>query len=229
MPFQTQPFPSLMVQKSVIESGSPIPFGNQMFSYRQRASSSILSAQLQAIFQCLEHILTLPIPTSHTFLIVSDSLPAPTAVANVHSTHPLVTRIHTMLTTHPFASLTVLFVWVPSHRGIPGNENVNSGAEVATILPCINSQILPTKSDLALFIRRQITNQWVDLWQKQGLTSKLVQIKPLPFACSSSHQIHRHHEIYLTCLRIGPYNASPTRTSSPSYTHSHVSTAALCG
>jgi len=69
--------------------------GDQTFSYRHRASASISSAELQAIFQSLEHILAL-IPLSHTFLIVSDSLSALTAVANVHSTHPLVTRIHTI-------------------------------------------------------------------------------------------------------------------------------------
>jgi len=84
--------------------------GEQTFFYRHRASTSILSAELQAIFQCLEHILALPIPSSHTFLIVSDSLTALTAVANVHLTHPLVTQIHFMLTTLPSAALTISFV-----------------------------------------------------------------------------------------------------------------------
>jgi len=107
--------------------GFAYSIGNQTFSYRHRAFTSILSAKLHAIFQCLEHILAYPIPPSHT-LTVSDSLSALTAVANFHSTHPLVTRIHTMLTTLPSASLTVSFVWVPSHRGIQGNGNFDSAA-----------------------------------------------------------------------------------------------------
>jgi len=139
--------------------GFAYSIGEQTFSYRHRTSSLILSAELQAIFQCLEHILSLPIPPSCTFLIASDSLSALTAVANVHSTHPLVTRIRTMFNPLPSASLTVSFVWVLSHRGIPGNENVDSAAKDATTLPRINPRILPTKADLALFIRRQITNQ----------------------------------------------------------------------
>jgi len=149
--------------------------------------------------------------------MVSDSLSTLIAVANVHSPHPLVTRIHTMLTTLPSTSLTISFVWVSSHRGIPSNENGDSGAKVDTIFPSINSQILPTKSDLALSIRLQITNQWVDLWPKRGLTNKLVQIKPLPFAWSSSHQIHRHHEIYLTRLQIGHTRITHTRLFSKLY------------
>jgi len=90
--------------------GFAYSIGDQMFSYRYRASISRLSTELHAIFQCLEHILALPIPPSHTFLISPDSLSALTAVANVHSTHTLVTRIHTMLNSLPFASLIASFV-----------------------------------------------------------------------------------------------------------------------
>jgi len=48
------------------EIGNRIGFAysidDQTFSNRHRASTSILSAELHAIFQCLEHIPALPIP-----------------------------------------------------------------------------------------------------------------------------------------------------------------------
>jgi len=92
--------------------GFAYSIGDPTFSYHHRASASILSAELQTNFQCLEHILALPIPPSHIFLIVSDSLSTLTAVVNVHFTNPFVTRIHTMLITLPSTSLTISFVWV---------------------------------------------------------------------------------------------------------------------
>jgi len=61
---------------------------------RHRNSASILTVELQAIFYCLESILSLPRPTPHTFLIASDSPTAPTTSSNSHSPHPLASRIH---------------------------------------------------------------------------------------------------------------------------------------
>jgi len=80
-------------------TGFAYSISNQIFASRHRNSASILTVELQAIFQCLEKILSTPFPQPDSFLIVSDSLSAMSAISNVHSTHPLVTRIHTLLTT----------------------------------------------------------------------------------------------------------------------------------
>jgi len=80
-------------------------------------------------------------PIKHAF----DSLSALTAISDVHSTHSLVSRIHTLLSTFLSTSYTVTFIWVPSHRGIPSNEKVDAATKAATSLSRINSQILLTK------------------------------------------------------------------------------------
>jgi len=175
-------------------TGFAYSINNKTFSYRHRNSASILTVELQAIFQCLESILSLLYPTPHTFLIASNSFTALTTISNIHSFHPIA---HTVLTTRSSLSQSVTFIWIPSHRGIQGNEVVDSAAKAATNFPRINSRLLPTKSDLTLFIRQHITKYWISLSQNQALSNKLGQIKPLPFSWPSSHQRFR---ITNTCL-----------------------------
>jgi len=128
----------------------------------------------------------------------------PSAISNVHSTHPLVTRIHTLLTTLLSIPLSIKFMWVPSHKGIQGNESVDSAAKTATNFPEASLVFYPQNLiSPSLYANIIITNHWISFWQKQAPSNKLAEIKVLPFSWSSSHQTHRRHEIYLTRLRIG--------------------------
>jgi len=151
---------------------------DKIFDYRHRNTASMFTAELQAISQCLTSSLSLPASYSNSALIISESLSALTAISNPHSSHPLVTQIFTLLTTFNSSTLTVSFMWVPSHCGTPGNEKVDAAAKAAANHSRINPHILPTESDFHLFTRRIIHHHWSKLWQNQiPFSNKLAQLK----------------------------------------------------
>jgi len=98
---------------------------DKIFAYRHRNTASVSIVELQAIFQCLTSILSLPTSHSNSSLIISDSLSALTVISDPYSSHPVVTRILTLLTTFNSSNLTIPFMWVPSQCGIKGNEKVD--------------------------------------------------------------------------------------------------------
>jgi len=111
-----------------------------------------------SIFQCLENILSLPHSHSRSFLICSDSLSSLSAISITSSTHPLISRIHTLLFTLNYISISITSIWVPSHRGVQGNGKIDAAVKSATKLPRIHTRNLPTRSDLTLSIRHRITD-----------------------------------------------------------------------
>jgi len=205
--------------------GFSYSLGDRTFSLRHRNSTSILSAELQAIFQCLEIILSLPLSHSRSFPICSDSLSSLSAIFNTSSTHPLVNRIHTLVLTLTSIPVRITFVWVPSHRGIRGNENIDAATKSAAHLPRIQPYILPTKSDHTLSIHHKISEFWTSHWQSQKSSNKLATLEPFPIPWTSTHQPHQRHEICFTRLRIGHTRLTHSHLLSHLFPH-HVTSVA---
>ena len=69
--------------------GFAYKINNQTFSHRHRNLASIFTAQLPAIFNCLESIISLP-PTTHPrpYLIISSYLFSLVAITNTSLSHP---------------------------------------------------------------------------------------------------------------------------------------------
>ena len=136
-------------------------------------------------------------------IIVSDSLAALTAINNTNSNHPLVTRINILLHTCTKGRSPTSFIGIPSHVGIPGNEEVDKAAKAASSLQYIDPHLLPTKTDLSLFIQQLIRNNWQQQWSSQQQFNHLAKIKPSTAPWPSSSPSSRRLEIIITRLRIG--------------------------
>jgi len=113
--------------------GFAYPINDKIFAYRHRNTASVFTTELQAI---------LPSVSSHSnsSLVIPDSLFALTAISDPYSFHPIVTRVFALLTTFNSSTLTVSFMWAPSHCGIPGNEKVDAAAKAAANHPRINQR-----------------------------------------------------------------------------------------
>jgi len=143
-----------------------------------RNTTCVFTAELQAIFQCLTSILSLPASHSNSSLIISDSLYALATISDSYSSLPIrvVTRIFTLLTTFNSITLTVSFMWVLS---ILGNEKVDAA----------------TKAVVNHFRTPHHTSSLVQIGRIKSVF--LMHSRPL------SQQIFRKHGTYLTRLHIG--------------------------
>ena len=127
--------------KSENRVGFAFSVGDATVTLRRRNPASSYTAELQAPFLVVSNI-SLP-PLSLPPPVFSDSLAALSAIAQPSSSHPLVTPIHSLLTTFTAISIPVTFIRVPGHRSISGNENVDPAAKQALLLPSIHQQIYP--------------------------------------------------------------------------------------
>jgi len=100
--------------------GAAFSIDNLLHNFRFRNSASVFTAELQAIFQRFQIIFSNPAPLLPHVLIISDSrssllLHPPYSKWNLILLSALQEIIH-----------SVNFVWVPSHKRIQGNAEVNS-------------------------------------------------------------------------------------------------------
>ncbi len=72
-----------------------------------------------------------------TFIIFRDSLSALTALKNKNVTDPLTTQVLNRVY-HLSSYKEIIFCWIPSHLGIPGNDRVCLGSKKKYHIPTMN-------------------------------------------------------------------------------------------
>ncbi|GBN11674.1 hypothetical protein AVEN_56386-1 [Araneus ventricosus] len=180
--------------KSSLSTSFACVFINSTLSFQIHSSSSIFTAEITAILHALSEISSGP---PDNFIIYSDSLSALESMTSLHRfSHPLtfnILELHDHLTCKGFS---ILFCWIPSHVGIPGNELADNLAKSATI----NLDSPVPVNDVKNYIKSILHSKWQAQWDRKD-TIKLHSIKLL-IDCWPSLPTRKLNTI-LTRLRIG--------------------------
>ncbi|ELU10076.1 hypothetical protein CAPTEDRAFT_219461 [Capitella teleta] len=133
---------------------------------------SVYTAELIAINETLTSIALLPYDE---FVICTDFLSSILAISSIDLIHPYVQSILQKCTCLAGRDKRIIFIWCPSHVGIPGNETADTVAKQALGMNILNCHIPHT--DFKPITCSFVKTQWQSEWD-QETGNKLHDIQP---------------------------------------------------
>ena len=147
---------------------------NSHCSCRLRDHCSTYTAELQAILLALKQAYQ---SQERKFIIFSDSLSALQALGKLKTDHPLLIQIQEFLHKMNADQKEIVFMWVPGHVGIQGNEAVDGAAKEAHDNKP-TTDFMPF-SDLKPLTAKYVYQVWQKEWDETGLVfNKFHEILP---------------------------------------------------
>lgn len=122
----------------------------------------IMRAELVAILLALEWIDDFPCTSA---VIITDSLSALQALEDNHTRSNLVIEVRYMLNKLQSQDKEIHFEWVPSHRGICGNEIVDKLAKEGSLKESIDVRVPSTKEELTKHMKSHYKEIWQYEWE----------------------------------------------------------------
>ena len=124
--------------------GCSVVSGIHTSKLRLPDNSSIFSAEVKAIDLALKFIDTVD---NSKFIIFSDSLSVLQSLKNRNIRNPLIAKV---LQKHDdlVPPKLIVYCWIPSHIGIPGNELADKAAKQALLLNISNTKVPYTDANL---------------------------------------------------------------------------------
>jgi len=160
--------------------------------------SSIYTAELVAIYMALTRARK---SRSRSFLILSDSLSSLQALANRNRVNCYVEKVLDFHAKVIAEGKSVVFMWVPSHIGIVGNEMADEAAKAALDIPHGQNMKIPF-SDFKCRTIQWVGQEWKIKWDEE-VGNKLFEIKPDLFEKLPSVVLNRKEETLLSRIRLG--------------------------
>ena len=159
--------------------------------------ASVYSAELSALESALEFARS---ERLRKVLVISDSLSALQALRGGEISHPYIYGIFYQLCRLDALGSEVVFCWVPSHIGIPGNERADQAAKSALSLPPSSGSIPAT--DLYPRIYSFVHSLCQSDWDGR-VHNKLHEVTPTWGERCSPPSLTRREEVVLCRSRIG--------------------------
>lgn len=179
------------------KTGAAILIGQEIFKFHLPAITSVFTAEVYSVLQSSIYI-SKNSETNKKFVIITDSLSTIESMKQMYTRNAMIQEIQDTLHQVIEEGIEVIFIWVPSHVGIKGNEKVDKAAKEAILTTPIKVPIPPY--DLKNNVKRKIKEEWQTSWFETN-NNKLRKIK------SDTSQWHmkpnRKDQIIMTRLRIG--------------------------
>ena len=172
--------------------------GNHCYAERLADEATIYTAELHALYLAQDHVET---STSDKHLVCSDSKSSLVAMETKKWKHPLVRKL---LVRHP--QLTeqgkeIVYIWVPGHMGIRGNDLADTAAKNATDLQPSRDAEIPS-SDLKRSVNCYIHRKWQTEWDSK-IGNKLHSIQPSIGIYRDADRMTKKDQVVISRLRIG--------------------------
>lgn len=182
--------------RTKIGAGCAVKINETILHSRLNDYCSIFYCEAFAILRALKYIKEQP---EEKFIIFTDSKSVLLSIKNVNNQEPIINEIANLYDDLSQNNKEIIFIWIPSHRGITGNMLVDKAAKDS-----INSHIseLPiSHNDVKKELHRKVKDLWNTEWTSSP--SKLLQIKRSIFEDYPPYLHRRKDQTILTRLRIG--------------------------
>lgn len=159
--------------------------------------TSIYHAELIAVLHALNNFNGMP---DKRLLLCTDSMSSIMAIKDQFSKDVLLQQIHSCLGHLKSINTLVTLLWVPSHVGILGNEEVDQMAKEATSMNAEHNSLCHPLDEKRR-LKKVIWTKWQQKWNDSN--TQLRSIEPSVCPPTVSETLTRREAAVLTRLRIG--------------------------